>query len=113
MTCTERIKIICKEMKIPISRLEKELGFANGYIGQLRKGTMPADRLSLVADYLGTSQEYLLTGQEKPADQVADGLDKLEEDLIKSFRRLPDQMKESLIRKVQADAEFYGLPPKE
>ncbi len=39
MTSVERVKAICKGRKIPISRLEKDLGFGNGYIGQLKKGT--------------------------------------------------------------------------
>lgn len=65
MNTVERIKQICKERKIPISKLEKECGFANGYIGQLKKGTMPDDRLNIVADYLEISAKELSTG-EKP-----------------------------------------------
>ena len=64
MNSVERVKAICKERKIPISRLERDLGFANGYIGQLRKGVFPADRLSVIADYLSVSISYLLTGEE-------------------------------------------------
>ncbi len=62
MNSVERVRSICKDRKIPISRLEKDLGFANGYISQLRKGVFPADRLATIADYLGTTTEYLLTG---------------------------------------------------
>ena len=65
MTSVERVKTICKERKIPLSRLERECGFANGYIGQLKKGTMPEDRLRKVADYLGVSAEFLATGEEQ------------------------------------------------
>lgn len=64
MTSVERVKTICKERKIPLSRLERECGFANGYISQLKKGTMPEDRLRKVADYLGVSAEFLATGEE-------------------------------------------------
>lgn len=53
MNTVERVKKICKERKIPIYKLEKDLGFANGYIGQLKKGVFPDDRLALIADYLG------------------------------------------------------------
>ncbi len=66
MNCVDRIKSICKERKIPISKLEKDLGFSNGYIGQLKRGTMPADRLAKVARYLNVSEEYLLSGEENP-----------------------------------------------
>jgi len=62
MNSVERVKSICKDRKIPISRLEKDLGFANGYISQLRKGVFPANLLSMIADYLNTSIDYLLTG---------------------------------------------------
>ena len=61
----ERIKTICKERGIAISRLERECGFANAYFTNLRAGKMPADRLQRVADYLSVSTKYLLTGQEE------------------------------------------------
>lgn len=51
MNSVDRVKELCKEYKIPVSRLEKELGFSNGYISQLRKGSFPASRLMQIADY--------------------------------------------------------------
>lgn len=62
MNSVERIKKICKEKRIPISHLEKDLGYANGYISQLKKGTFPADRLMEIAEYLQVSASYLLNG---------------------------------------------------
>ena len=64
MNSVERVKLICKERKIPISKLESDLGFSNGYIGQLRKGIFPADRLAKIASYLEVTIDYLLTGEE-------------------------------------------------
>ena len=64
MNSVERVKSICKERKIPFSRLEKDLGFGNGYINQLKKGSFPDDRLAKIASYLSVSVEYLLTGVE-------------------------------------------------
>lgn len=64
MNTVERIKSICKERKIAISTLEKECGFANGYIGQLRKGTIPDDRLRKISNYLDLSVDYLMTGED-------------------------------------------------
>ena len=60
MTTVDRVKALCKENKIAISKLERDLGFANGYIGQLRKGTFPDDRLRKIADYFEVKVEYLL-----------------------------------------------------
>lgn len=64
MNSVERVKSICKERKIPISKLESELGFSNGYIGQLKKGVFPDDRLRAISKYLCVSTEYLMTGEE-------------------------------------------------
>lgn len=62
MNSVERVKALCKERKIPISNLERSLGFANGYISQLRKGVFPSDRLVKIADYFSVSIDYLLGG---------------------------------------------------
>lgn len=64
MTSVDKVKSICKERKIPVSRLERDLGYANGYIGQLRKGTFPDDRLVEIAAYLGVTTTYL-TGEDE------------------------------------------------
>lgn len=70
MTSVEIVKNICKERKIPISKLEKDLGFSNGYISQLKKGVFAADRLKKIADYLDTSIEYLMTGKNSSLDKA-------------------------------------------
>lgn len=59
------VKAICKQRKIPISKLERDLGYANGYIGQLRKGTFPANRIAEIAQYLSVPVEYLMNGTEE------------------------------------------------
>lgn len=63
-TTVDRIKRICKERSYPIAHLERACGFANGYISQLRKGTLPDDRLRKVAEILELSPEYLSTGED-------------------------------------------------
>ena len=68
MNSVENVKAICKERKIPISKLEKDLGFANGYLSQLRKGVFPYDRLKKIADYLDVSVDYL-NGEEEAVAQ--------------------------------------------
>ena len=60
MNSVEIVKSICKEKHIPISRLERECGFSNGYITGLKKGTFPAQRLQVIANYLDISMDYLM-----------------------------------------------------
>lgn len=90
MNSVERVKKICKERKIPISRLEKDLGFSNGYIGQLKKGTFPSDRLVLIADYLGLSIADL-TDVVAP-DWQPSITDKDEKDIKKAIDAIKNQL---------------------
>ena len=69
MNAVDRVKQLCKERNIPISKLEKDLGFSNAYIAQLKKGTFPDDRLRLIAEYLQVSIDYLATGEEKTIEE--------------------------------------------
>jgi len=60
MNSVEKVRKICKERKIPISKLERDLGYSNGYIGQLKKGVFPANRLKEIANYLYVSTDFLI-----------------------------------------------------
>lgn len=110
MTVVERIRGICKERKIPISRLERECGFANGYIGQLKKGTLPHDRLMRIADYLEVSPNYLATGEEGGAPYISDEVREIAQFLMENedLRILFDttkKVKKEDIGLIQAMAE--------
>ena len=83
MNSVERVRAICSERKIPISRLERDLQFSNGYIGQLRKGIFPGDRLAMIAKYLNVRVDYLLTGEEKEKAPTPEGERKVSDNDIK------------------------------
>ena len=87
MNTVERIKALCKERKIAISRLEKECGFANGYISGLRKGTLPDDRLRIVAEYLNVTPTFLSTGEENAELTIEFDIQKVTEAIEKSVRQ--------------------------
>lgn len=71
MTTVDKVRDICKTRKIPVSRLERDLGFSNGYINQLRKGTFPSDRLVLISNYLDVSVSELL-GDNEMSDTLSE-----------------------------------------
>ena len=60
MTSVEYIRQICKEKNISISRLERDLGFSNGYIRNMKNRTISADRAAKIADYLQVPVEKLI-----------------------------------------------------
>lgn len=64
MNSVEKVLNLCKERKIAISKLEKECGFANGYIRQLKKGTFTMERLLKIAGFFGLPIEYFYDDRE-------------------------------------------------
>ena len=61
----ENVKEAAKRKGYSINRLEQELGFARSYIAKFKTITPSADKIQRIADFLGVSTEYLLTGVEK------------------------------------------------
>lgn len=98
MNAVEKVKILCKERKIAISRVEKDLGFSNGYIGQLKKGTFPSDRLALIADYFGLPvDEFLDSASNQRTEGVS--LQSLKDDervLLDSYRGMSERDREMM-----------------
>ena len=68
----EIVRAICKEKDIPISRLEQDLGYGNGYFNPKKAKNIPSDRLAEIAKYLETPVERFLSSdlpenEKKPA----------------------------------------------
>ena len=87
MNSVDKVKNLCRENKVAISKLERDLGFANGYISQLRKGVFPTDRAVAIANYFNVPLGYI-TGEseqkEKPTEsklgELIPGYDSLSEE---------------------------------
>ena len=108
MNSVERVKSICKERKIAISKLEKDLGFSNGYIGQLRKGVFPADRLALIANYLSVSADFLMTGEEKKPTESGEHKFKDDEIMFALSRGGEAEITDEMFEEVKNFAQFIA-----
>lgn len=62
-TIVERIRRICKEQKIPISKLEKDLGYSNGSFSANKQTKISAEKALAAADYLRESYRYIVAGE--------------------------------------------------
>jgi len=60
----ERIKKLALEKGFTIAKIESSLGFGNGIIGKWKTQDPSAKKLLMVADFLNTSVDYLLTGEQ-------------------------------------------------
>ena len=68
MSAIETLRKYCRDNRIPLSRIERALGYGNG---SLSKTTVLTDsRLVEIADYLGISTDYLLKGEEEKTTTV-------------------------------------------
>lgn len=64
MDTYEIIKTLCKNHHVPVTVLEKELGFSRGSLIKMKGGkSASADRIKKIADYFGVSPDYLITGE--------------------------------------------------
>ena len=108
MNSVERVKTICKDRKIPISKLERDLGYSNGYIGQLRKGTFPNDRLKEIAEYLEVSIDYLMTGEETKGYYLNEETAKLAQEMFEDedMRSLFDMKRNMPPERFKAHIKF-------
>jgi transcriptional regulator with XRE-family HTH domain len=64
MTLRETIKDLCKKNGISVNKLEKDLGFAKGYISKLDKHTPNSAKLQLIADYFNITLDFLMKNNE-------------------------------------------------
>lgn len=60
----EYVREICQQRRIPISTLEKDCGFSNGYLNPKKMARLPYDRAMVIAKYLDISVDAILTGEE-------------------------------------------------
>lgn len=113
MNSVELVKSICKERKIPISKLERDLGYANGYIGQLRKGTFPSNRVAEIAQYLSIPTPYLMNGgnedletpNEKEQPTVPSELSELDSQIMALVKGLSEEHKRLILAQLRGLTE--------
>ena len=66
MNIVDKIKGLCFQKGISVSKLEKDLEFGNGAISKWNTTSPPIKRVMAVAEYFGVSTGYL-TGEEDGA----------------------------------------------
>lgn len=92
----EYVRSVCKQRNIPISKLEKDCGCGNGYLNPKKLKFIPYERAVIIADYLGLSIEYLMTGENKETPPTPEGegrLSKEDAELFELIRSLPEDFR--------------------
>ena len=108
MNSVEIVKALCKERKVPISKLEKTLGFGNGYISQLKKGTFPSDRLSLIAEFFNVSVSYLIGEEKEKPTPSGEQISEARKQFYAALDDMTDEELLFLMSKIKAIKEMRG-----
>jgi len=91
----EQIVEICKEKKIPISRLEKELGYGNGYLNPKKVSDIKVTRLLEILSYLKMTPSEFFRRIEKNS-ATDDGVDNNNQ-LIDAIHLLTEEESSALL----------------
>lgn len=65
MLIYDRIKQLCKEKGVTVTGTESTLGFARGSLCKIDKNKPSAEKVTKLAEYLGTTPDYLMTGKDE------------------------------------------------
>ena len=91
MSVGDFIKSVARSKGTSAAKIERDLGFSNGYIGTVRDSHFPYDRLLKIAKHLDVSPEYLWSCGNSAANTFSGpALSDDEADLLISFRGLDE-----------------------
>lgn len=88
----ENIRDIAKLKGYSVNKLEQELGFARSSVNKFNKNTPSAEKLQQIADLLGVSLDYLMTGVEESQKKETALTSRDERDIEKILDRTRQQL---------------------
>lgn len=105
-----RYEAILKDRKIPKMQFYRDCDITDAAVSQWRKGkTKPAmTTISKIAEYLGVTAEYLLTGegQKNTAHQTVDGRSAYDTSVLNWFYSLPPEKRQAILNLGDAPKEL-------
>lgn len=105
----EYVRELCRARNIPVSQLEKDCGFANGYLNPKKMHKLPYDRAQTIAQYLGVSAEAILTGEETKKAPAETGKRVIDDDEIKfALFRGREDITDAMYKEVLRFAEYVA-----
>lgn len=97
----ERLLALIKQKGLSVSAVEKQLGFGNGAIKRFSTSSPSVDKIIALSNFLNTSVEYILFGNENISEQPEDV-----KNLIAIYKSLSDKDKGMVLGKAETLAEL-------
>lgn len=104
MNVLERMKALCKENNISITKLENEMGYGNGSLAKAKN--ISGERVYEVAQYFGVSMEYLMGKENKKLADDSE-LSEAKQELIDFVKNLQEDAADSMLRMMKAYYEEW------
>ena len=110
----ERIKELCKTNGISVNQLEAELEIAKGSLCKIDKHKPSTEKIQILADRLGTSVTYLMSGKEpsesKYSTEMAHLVSKIRNDaelskVLLLYFELPENKKKHVVDTIKILSE--------
>ena len=111
MNLVDRIRELCQQNSLSLTKLEVLLGFGNGTIGRWKEASPTYEKLKAVADYFGVSTEYLAEGKEKSPPPRGSELSRKEQKFLNDFRGLQPQEQDILMAQMDGLKARVGHDP--
>ena len=89
----EQIRDVAKVRGYSVNRLEQELGFARSSINKFNKNAPSADKLQKIAETLGVTVDYLMTGKEEVPGEESELNVRDRRDIAKDLDRIMGEIK--------------------
>lgn len=90
----DRIRLLCQKNKTSITKIEIELGYANGTIGKWAHPNRkpPLEKVIAISSLLNCSTSYLLTGEEQKETPPAQSgeLSEIQKEALAVLQRMDD-----------------------
>lgn len=104
------VRDICLQRKIPISQLEKDCGFSNGYLNPKKMTRIPYDRAQIISDYLNISVTSIMTGDTQMEKAPADNSKRSvrDEDIKFALFRGREGITDEMYKEVLSFAEYVA-----
>ena len=107
-----RLIEVCDKKNITVSQLLDKFTTSRSAIGAWKKGNINADTVGKIADYLSTSLEYLIYGEEKESEneRTTNNIlftNKIEEEAFHLFQKLSEYEQIKLIGRMETLLEDY------
>lgn len=111
MTISQRIFLLLKEKNLKQKDLAIQTGISPSAVSDWKKkGTNPAaESLSVIADFLGVSIEFLCTGKERSATILSDE----EQECLEKFSKLKSIDKGRILDRMETLYDSYSPEEKE